>query len=61
MEDEMDTWKKKRHVRGMYTDIFDGEICRTIEGVDGSPFFHPAEGVLELGELRIGVSLGADW
>ena len=61
MEDEMEAWRKKTRVQGTYTDIFDGEVCRTIKGVDGSPFFHPAAGVLEPNELRIGVSLGADW
>ena len=59
MEDEMEAWRKKTRVQGTYTDIFDGEVCRTIKGVDGSPFFHLAAGVLEPNELRIGVSLAA--
>ena len=61
MEDEMDAWKKKTRRRGIYKDIFDGDVCQTIPGVDGSPFFHPADDILEPDELRIGVSLGADW
>ena len=61
MEEEMIAWQKKTRTRGEYTDIFDGDICQTIEGVDGSPFFYPQEGVLDPDELRIGVSLGADW
>jgi len=61
IEDEMEAWRKKTRTPGRYTDIFDGEVCKTIPGVDGSPFFYPKDNVLEPNELRIGVSLGADW
>jgi hypothetical protein len=61
VEDEMEAWRNKIRTAGKLTDIFDGKICQMIPGIDGSRFFFPREGTSELGELRIGVSLGADW
>ncbi|KII85388.1 hypothetical protein PLICRDRAFT_31629 [Plicaturopsis crispa FD-325 SS-3] len=61
MEREMESWRNKQRVPGKYVDMFDGDICKTIPGPDGSPFFFPDTEAIVPGELRIGVSLGADW
>lgn len=48
-------------VEGVYTNIFDGKICKELPCKDGSKFFSPSAEVRASGELRIGVSLGVDW
>ena len=49
---------------GVYTDIFDGNVCRhRLKAPYGKPFFsnlpHKHNG--PDGELHIGVCLGVDW
>jgi hypothetical protein len=61
VEDEIDAWRKKKRVPGEATDIFDGDICKELQGHDGLPFFLPDQEEVANGELRIGVSLGVDW
>ena len=48
---------------GIMNDIFDGRVARNVLGPDGLPFFrHDEAGKTGLsGELRIGLTLGADW
>lgn len=63
LEDELEQWRQKTRTQGEYRDIFDGEVCREVLGPDGLPFF--GHNLSELqgphGELRLGVTLGADW
>lgn len=60
MEDVMEQWRVKQRTPDVYRDNFDGEVCKTIPGADGRPFFEnpPPAGCTE---LRIGLSLGIDW
>lgn len=63
MEDELDGWRRLPRKSRHYSDFFDGSIARDLKGHDDQPFF--ANGELDLdgpdGELRIGLTLGADW
>lgn len=63
MEDELDEWRKKARKTGEYDDFFDGAISRELKGHDGKPFF--ANDATDPDgpdhELRVGVTLGADW
>jgi hypothetical protein len=67
MEELLDEWRRlpNRHPElGIYQDIFDGRVARTILGPDGQPFFHNEPKDRLCGpdnELRIGLTLGADW
>ncbi len=63
IEDEMarSLQNIRRHVPGIYTNIFDGKICRELKAADGTKFFSPSEEVIAAGKLRIGVTLGVDW
>lgn len=64
LEAMLDAWRSKPRNPGEYTDIFDGDMCRTkLQGVDGKVFFSnlPQEKNGPDGELRIGVNLGVDW
>ena len=49
---------------GIFQDIFDGHVARSLLGPDGCPFFHnePEDRMNGPGgELRIGLTLGTDW
>jgi len=46
-------------VDGLYKNIFDGKVCKQLPRKDGSLFL-PSDEIRESGELRIGVTLGAD-
>jgi len=64
MEDELERWRKASRKSGEYNDFFDGAISKELKGHDNEPFFR--NGVFDRedgpdGELRIGVTLGADW
>lgn len=64
LEAILDQWRTKDRMEGVYTDIFDGDICRRhLKAPDGRLFFsnlsHEKNG--PNGELRIGVNLGVDW
>ena len=61
IEAVVDSWRTKLRTAGKYTDHFDGDVCKTLEGPDGLPFFRPDLRELPDGELRIGVTLGVDW
>lgn len=64
LEAVLDGWRSKPREIGMYTDIFDGDMCRKkLKGPDGRLFFSndPGEKNGPNGELRIGVNLGVDW
>ncbi|KIN99860.1 hypothetical protein M404DRAFT_154084 [Pisolithus tinctorius Marx 270] len=64
VEDPLDDWRAHPHSPRDYTDIFDGEICRTkLKALDGTLFFAngPQDHHGPNGELRIGVNLGIDW
>ena len=64
MEDELDQWRQQNRKHGKYSDFFDGGIARDLKGHDGHPFFsnHGLERMEGPdGELRIGLTLGADW
>lgn len=61
LEDAMEAWRQLPRVPGEYRDIFDGEVCRNILGPDGKEFFQYGPSESSDGELRIGVTLGADW
>ncbi|KAL0945173.1 hypothetical protein HGRIS_004324 [Hohenbuehelia grisea] len=58
MEDELELWRQKPRTPGKLTDNFDGEVCKTLPAPDGSRFF---ENPPRHQELRIGLTLGADW
>jgi len=64
MEDELERWRKISRKSGRYSDFFDGAISKELKGHDGKPFFQNS--ILDRedgpdGELRIGLTLGADW
>ena len=66
MEDLLDQWRSlpnRRPQEGLYLDIFDGRIARSVLGPDGQPFFRntPQDRNGPNGELRVGLTLGADW
>ncbi|KAG2059487.1 hypothetical protein BDR06DRAFT_967985 [Suillus hirtellus] len=64
LEAVLDGWCSKPRTIGKYTDIFDGDTCRTkLKGPDGKLFFSnlPHEQHGPDGELCIGVNLGANW
>ncbi|KAG1789811.1 uncharacterized protein HD556DRAFT_1311011 [Suillus plorans] len=64
LEAVLDGWRSKPRTIGKYTDIFDGDTCRTkLKGPDGKLFFSnlPHEQHGPDGELHIRVNLGADW
>jgi len=64
LEALLDQWHQKPRQSGVYTDIFDGEICRNhLKDPAGKLFFSnsPHEHHGPNGELRIGVNLGVDW
>lgn len=63
IEDEIERSlnKVKSSVNGVYTNIFDGKVCKELPCQDGSLFFSPSEELQRSGELRVGVSLGVDW
>lgn len=58
MEEVLEEWRSRPRSPGEMVDIFDGDVCKTIPGPDGRPFF---ENPRHKGELRIGLSLGLDW
>ena len=62
IEDLLDGWHTRDQLPGIMNDIFDGRVARNVRGPDGLPFFHHDEaGKTGLGgELRIGLTLGAD-
>jgi hypothetical protein len=64
VEAVLDQWRTKPRSPGKYTDIFDGDMCRTkLKDPSGKLFFSnlPDEKTGPNGELRIGVNLGVDW
>lgn len=61
VEAMLDEWRDKPRSPNRYTDIFDGEVTRTIQAPDGSPFFRNGFEDGPNGELRIGLTLGLDW
>ncbi|KAI6034173.1 hypothetical protein BKA83DRAFT_55423, partial [Pisolithus microcarpus] len=64
IEATLDAWRHKHRTPGTFTDIFDGDICRTkLKGPDGKLFFSndANERHGPNGELRLGVNLGVDW
>ena len=61
MEDQLDHWRKKQRQPGVYKDMFDGRISKELCGADGLPFFRHDLQEMPDGELRLGVTLGADW
>ncbi|KIN93403.1 hypothetical protein M404DRAFT_171305 [Pisolithus tinctorius Marx 270] len=63
VEDVLDGWRGKSCLPGIYTDIFDGSICRTkLKGPDGKLFFSNDwnERHGPNNELCLGVNLGVD-
>ena len=61
MEAELDKWRTRTPYDGKTSRcIQDGEIWRTIQGTDGTPFFDNSLDRTQASELRIGVSLGFD-
>lgn len=63
IEDEMERALDKINssTPGVWTNVFDGQVCQELPGQDGSKFFKPDDKAKAAGELRIGVSLGVDW
>ena len=63
VEDLMDQWRTKTRNHGVYSDIFDGKICKNLRAHDKTLFFSNqiTERKGPNGELRLGVTLGADW
>ncbi|KIK75155.1 hypothetical protein PAXRUDRAFT_36999 [Paxillus rubicundulus Ve08.2h10] len=64
IEETLDQWRTKPRSQGQYSDIFDGDVCRTtLKAPDGTIFFSNManENRGPQGELRIGVNLGIDW
>ena len=61
LEDSLDSWRTKPRKPGEYTDHFDGNICQTLSGHDGLPFFRPELKEMPDGEIRLGITLGVDW
>ena len=64
VEDSLDEWRTKPRSPGVYTDIFDGNMCRNkLKAPDGTLFFTngPQDQCGPNGELRISVTLGIDW
>ncbi|KAL4258273.1 hypothetical protein AB1N83_009184 [Pleurotus pulmonarius] len=60
MEEVLEGWRSKHRTAGVLTDIFDGDVCKTLPAPDGSTFFaNPLPPGVE--ELRIGLTLGVDW
>ncbi|KIM59498.1 hypothetical protein SCLCIDRAFT_16493 [Scleroderma citrinum Foug A] len=63
IEDSLDEWHTKLQSPGVYTDIFDGDMCRNkLKAPDGTLFFAngPQDQRGPNGELHIGVTLGID-
>lgn len=61
IEDQLDSWRLKNRVDGVYSDQFDGRICQELPGHDGRPFFRPDLKKMPDGKLRVGITLGVDW
>lgn len=61
--DMMDDWRTSPRKAGVLGDIFDGNIAKSVKGVDGQPFFRnePLDRKGPDGELRIGLTFGMDW
>ena len=64
IKDSLDEWHTKPQSPGVYTDIFDGDMCRNkLKAPDGTLFFAngPQDQCGPNGELHISVTLGIDW
>lgn len=61
MVNVLEQWRVKGRMPGRYTDNFDGAICKELPGADGRPFFENPRPQGLPPELRLGVTLGADW
>ena len=51
-------WRLQAFSNGIYTDIMDGCIWRTMRGADGRLFFDEPDDKME---VRIGVTISLDW
>jgi hypothetical protein len=60
MEDEIDAWRYIPRMHGVYRDMADGYIWKTIPGPDGRPFFDNSASGRHSDELRIAVILHFD-
>ncbi|THH26681.1 hypothetical protein EUX98_g7506 [Antrodiella citrinella] len=71
LEDVMDEWRTKERQPGVYQDIFDGAVSKSLLGPDRKPFFsndpvgpapvNPTTPSAEDSELRIGLAWAVDW
>lgn len=70
LEELLDAWRQEPRTEGVYNDIFDGRVAKEVLDSEGRPFFRntrleqksgPHSKPGPEGELRIGVTLGADW
>jgi hypothetical protein len=61
IEEQLEQWRTIPRTPDNLTDVFDGDICKTIPGADGRPFFENPRPAGQPPELRIGLTLGADW
>ena len=63
MEDLMDQWRTVSRTPGVYQDIFDGRVAQQLPAHNNTKFFSnlPTEARGPQGELRLGLTLGADW
>ncbi|KAG6819077.1 hypothetical protein H0H93_015716 [Arthromyces matolae] len=61
IEDVLEQWRHLPRISGEYIDNFDGEICKTVPGPNGRPFFENPAPRETQEELRIGLTLGVDW
>lgn len=63
VEKMLDQWRTKSRETGVYRDIFDGAVAREVKAHNGRPFFQnlAMDECGPEGELRIGLTLGADW
>ncbi|KAF7290474.1 alcohol dehydrogenase [Mycena kentingensis (nom. inval.)] len=59
-ESACEAYLTRQSIPGKLADIQDGEICRTLKGPDGRPFFNTADDRPDPDELRIGVCMGED-
>lgn len=58
MEGELEFWKSADLTEGVYEDVMDGNIRKSLKGPNGKPFFSVNN---TTGEIRIGLTLGLDW